>query len=193
MRPMRKRASYQDLLDLPEHVVGEIIEGELYTSPRPSSPHAFAAAAMTSDLFGSFSGPPGQSGRIGGWWILAEPELHLGEDVVVPDLAAWRRERMPRMPSVAYFKLRPDWVCEISSPSTAALDRDRKLGVYARESIPHGWIVDPLAKTLEIFRLKGDAWVTVATHAGAERVKAEPFEAVELELQSWWLDAEPTP
>jgi Uma2 family endonuclease len=93
------------------------------------------------------------------------------------------------MPSVAYFQLRPDWVCEVSSPSTAALDRNPKLRVYAREGIPHCWIVDPLAKTLETFRLEAGDWVPVAAHAGTERVHAEPFEAVELDLKRWWLDS----
>jgi Uma2 family endonuclease len=189
MHSARKRATYQDLLDLPEHVVGEIIEGDLYASPRPASPHAHACIAISTDLFGTFDGPPGDRGAVGGWWILVEPELHFGADVLVPDLAGWKRERMPRMPSVAHFKLRPDWVCEVSSPSTAALDRNRKLGVYAREGIPHCWIVDPLVKTLEIFRLEGGTWVVADTYAGIERIRAEPFDAVELDLKRWWLES----
>lgn len=189
MRPVRKRASYQDLFDLPDNVVGEIIEGELYTSPRPASPHARAMAAITSDLFGTFDGPPDDRGAVGGWWILSEPELHLGADVLVPDLAGWKREHMPQMQPVAYFQLAPDWVCEVSSPSTAALDRNHKLRVYAREDIPHCWIVDPLAKTLEIFRLAAGVWTLVAEHAGNARVRADPFGAVELELSRWWLDS----
>ena len=188
MRPVRKRATYQDLFDLPQHVVGEIIEGELYVSPRPASPHAYACAAINSDLFGTFGGPPGDRGAVGGWWILFEPELHFGADVLVPDVAGWKRERMPQMPSVAYFKLPPDWVGEISSPSTAALDRNRKLQVYAREGIPHCWIVDPLAKTLEVFRLEPGGWVAACTHVGDDVVRAKPFAAVELELSRWWLD-----
>src|SRR5262245_41507118 len=118
MRSARKRATYQDLCDLPEHVVGEIIDGELYTSPRPASPHAYACSALGSDIFGNFGCPPGDRGDQGGWWILFEPELHFGSDVLVPDLAGWRRDRMPQMPSVAYFKLSPDWICEVISPST---------------------------------------------------------------------------
>jgi Uma2 family endonuclease len=189
MRPVRKRATYQDLLDLPKHVVGEIIEGELYASPRPASPHARACVAMSTDLFGNFDGPPGDRDAVGGWWILSEPELHFGADVLVPDLAGWKRDRMPQMPSVAYFKLPPDWVCEVSSPSTAALDRNRKLHVYGREGIPHCWIVDPLVKTLEVFRLEKGNWTAVVAHAGNARVKAEPFAAAELDLSRWWLES----
>ena len=189
MRPVRKRATYQDLIDLPEHVVGEIIEGDLYASPRPASPDARAAAAITSDLFSNFDGPPGDRGIAGGWWILAEPELHFGADVLVQDLAGWRRERMPQMRSVAYFQLAPDWVCEVSSPSTARLDRDRKLHVYAREGISHCWIVEPLERKLEVLRLDSNRWALITMHAGNESVRAEPFEAIELDLGRWWLDA----
>lgn len=188
MNSARRRATYQDILDLPEHIVGEIVDGELYTSPRPASPHARATSVIGSDLVGSFDGPPGDPDGRGGWWILDEPELHLGADVVVPDLAGWRRERMPAMPNVPYFELPPDWVCEVVSPSTGALDRGRKMGVYAREAIPNLWLVDPLAKTLEVYRLECGHWIVIGTHAGSARVHAEPFDPVELQLQRWWLD-----
>jgi Uma2 family endonuclease len=188
MDPARRRATYQDLLDLPEHVLGEIVDGELYASPRPASPHARASSVIGSDLLGSFDGPPGGQAAPGGWWILYEPELHFGSDVLVPDLAGWRRERMPRMPRVAFFELPPDWVCEVVSPTTGALDRRRKMRVYARERIAHCWLVDPLAKTLEAYRLEGGRWVVAGTHAEAERARVEPFEAIELELKRWWLE-----
>src|SRR5437667_6517507 len=131
----RRRATYADLLEVPEHLVAEIIDGELITSPRPASPHALAASAIGSVLFDRFNQPPGSGDAPGGWWILYEPELHFGEDVLVPDLAGWRRERMPVFPSVAAFELAPDWVCEVLSPSTARIDRARKLHVYAREGV----------------------------------------------------------
>ena len=131
----RRRATYADLLEVPEHLVAEIIDGELLTSPRPASPHALAASAIGSALFDRFNGPPGGADRPGGWWILFEPELHLGEDVLVPDHAGWRRERMPALPDVVGFTLAPDWVCEVISPSTARIDRGRKLRVYAREQV----------------------------------------------------------
>src|SRR5947208_11163960 len=145
-------ATYQDLLALPEHVVGEIIGGELIVSPRPGPRHAVAASVLGGELV-----PPYHSGRggPGGWWILFEPELHLGDDVLVPDLAGWRRERMPALPDVVGFELAPDWVCEVISPTTARIDRGRKLRVYAREQGAHLWFVDPLARPIEVYRLEG--------------------------------------
>jgi Uma2 family endonuclease len=140
---------------------------------------------------GSFDRPPGGSGEPGGWWFLVEPELHLGEDVIVPDLAGWRRERMPVLPNVAAFVQVPDWVSEVVSPSTGAIDRGRKMRIYAREGLAHLWIVDPIVRTLEAYRLEEGRWVVVSTHDGGGRVRAEPFEAVELQMGRWWLS--PTP
>jgi len=128
----------------------------------------------------------GQGGP-GGWWILDEPELHLGDDVMVPDIVGWRRSRMPGVPETAYFPLAPDWICEVLSPSTAALDRVGKLAVYAREQVPFAWFVDPLARTLEVLRLDAGRWTILATHAG-ETVRAEPFAEVSLTLGDLWVD-----
>jgi len=178
MNLARRRATYQDILDLPESIVGEIIDGELYTSPRPASPHARASSMIGSDLVGSFDGPSGDP---------VAPEIHFGADVVVPDLAGWRRERMPAIPNVPYFELAPDWVCEVVSPSTGALDRGRKMHVYARAGIPHLWLVDPLAKTLEVYRFEADHWIVAGTYAGDGPVRAEPFDGIALSLQRWWL------
>jgi Uma2 family endonuclease len=169
-------------------MVAEIIEGELVTSPRPASPHARATSALGSDLFGNFDGPPGDANRPGGWWILDEPELHLGPDVVVPDIAGWRRERMPTIPKVAAFTLAPDWVCEVISPSTARIDREGKMRIYARAGVGHLWILDPLARTLEIYRLVERRWEHAITHARDAPVRAVPFEAIELVMQRWWLE-----
>src|SRR6476646_4505786 len=107
--------TYADIEALPPNQVGEIVRGVLYANPRPASPHAAAASAVGEEL-----GPPFKRGRggPGGWVILDEPELHLGEDVLVPDLAGWRRERMPELPRAAFFTLAPDWACEVLSPST---------------------------------------------------------------------------
>jgi Uma2 family endonuclease len=185
----RRRATYADLLEVPEHLVAEIIDGELITSPRPAPPHALAASALGSAIFDRFSGPPGGPEAPGGWWILYEPELHFGDDVLVPDLAGWRRERMPTFPDVAAFELAPDWVCEVISPSTARTDRGRKLRVYAREGVAHLWLVDPLARVIEVYRLEGGRWVVVATHAGSEPLVATPFEAVALDVRRWWGEA----
>ena len=189
MEPAQRRATYADLLEVPEHLVAEIVAGHLYASPRPSSPHAHAASTLGMDI-----GSPFHRGRggPGGWWILDEPELHLGEDVLVPDLAGWRRERMPAVPNAPYFTLAPDWVCEVISPSTGRLDRTGKMPAYAREEVAYAWLVDPLQRTLEVFRLTEGKWLLIATHAESVVVRAEPFEAVELDLGALWLSpAEP--
>ena len=122
----------------------------------------------------------------GGWILLFEPELHLGDDVLVPDFAGWRRERMPQPPRTAAFTLAPDWVCEVLSPSTAVLDRAAKLPVYAREGVQHVWLVDPVLRTLEVFRLHEGRYSLLITHTGKGRVRVEPFEALELELAYLW-------
>jgi len=179
----RKPASYADLEALPDNVVGEIVAGTLYASPRPASLHTLTASRLGSELGGPFD--RGRGGP-GGWFVLDEPELHLGEDVLVPDVAGWRRERMPIVPRVAAFTLAPDWLCEVLSPSTRVLDRAAKLPVYARERVRHVWLMDPEARTLEVFRLEGEHYTLRVTHAGAARVRAEPFEAIELELAFLW-------
>lgn len=181
----RKPATYGDILALPEHVVGELIASELYVSPRPAPRHALAASALGEEL-----GPPFKRGRggPGGWIIVDEPEIHLDADVVVPDLAGWRRERMPQMPvELAYITLAPDWLAEIQSPSTAALDRGRKRPLYARHRVGHMWMVDPDAQTLEVLRLDGDSYRIVLAASGADRVRAEPFDAIELDLSILWM------
>ncbi len=182
-----RRATYDDLIAVPDHLVAEIIDGELFTSPRPASPHARAGMAIGHDLFGGFDGPPGGPASPGGWWILAEPELHLGPDVLVPDVAGWRIERMPAIPKVVGFTLAPDWVCEVISPSTGRLDRVRKMPVYARSGVRHLWLVDPLARTLEVYRLDAGRWTVSGLHAGDDPVRVEPFDAVALQMGRWWI------
>ena len=172
---------------VPEHLVAEIIDGELVTSPRPASPHTFATSSIGADLFGAFGRGPGGGGP-GGWWILDEPELHLGPDVLVPDLAGWRHERMPKIPNVPAFDLVPDWICEVVSISTAQDDRVRKMRIYAREGLPYLWLVDPLAQTLEAYGLEGGRWVVHGSFAGSVKVRVEPFEAIELDPSRWWLE-----
>ena len=170
-----KRATYEDLVNLPDHVVGEILDGELFASPRPASPHALAASVIGSDLLGGFHRPPGDPSGLGGWWVLDEPELHLGDDVAVPDIAAWRHARMARVPSTAFFTLPPDWVCEVISPSTGQIDRGRKMRIYARAGIEHLWIVDPLLQTVECYRLDGGRWVVLRTVVGEGPERIEPL------------------
>lgn len=183
MGGQKRKATYADLEAVPPHRVAELIEGELYVSPRPAIPHAVA----TTELLGELRGPFGRGqGGPGGWRLLIEPELHLGEDVLVPDLAGWRRERMPRTPRTAALTLAPDWLCEVLSPSTRVLDRKAKLPVYARAGVRHVWLVDPDARTLEVFRLEGTHYLPLATHAGPIRLRAEPFEALEWELALLW-------
>ena len=179
----KRSATYEDLLKVPDHFVAEILEGELYATPRPAMPHAVAASALGSELGGPFQ--QGRGGP-GGWWILDEPELHLGSDVIVPDLAGWRRSRVPQVPAVAAMTIPPDWICEILSPSTEALDRVPKLKAYARERIAHVWLVNPESQTLEILRLEGAQWTLVATYDGDVTVTIEPFEAVPLDLYRLW-------
>jgi Uma2 family endonuclease len=181
--PFDRAASYDDLLKLPDHVVGEIVDGELHASPRPAPLHAIAGAGL-----GGLIVPPYSQGRggPGGWWILYEPELHLGPDVLVPDWAGWRRTQMPAPPPTAYFTVAPSWICEILSPSTVTLDRARKLASYAREQVTHAWLIDPIARTLEVLRLEDGRWSILSTHAGTETVRVEPFNEVEVELAALW-------
>ena len=179
----RPRATYQDVLDAPPHRVAELVDGVLYTNPRPAMPHALASSALEIDLGAAF-----QFGRggPGGWWIVVEPELHLGDDILVPDLAGWRRTRMPSYPETAYTTLVPDWVCEILSPSTRGLDLETKRPVYARDCVRHLWLVDPAARTLEAFELAAGEWSTIATVAGDAVVQIPPFEAASFSLADLW-------
>jgi Uma2 family endonuclease len=188
----RRRATYEDLMEVPDTKVAEIIDGELVVSPRPASPHTNAATVIGGDLVGPFHRDPGDPAGPGGWWIALEPELHLGDDVIVPDWAGWRRARMPVLRNTPFFTQPPDWICEVVSPSTGRVDRSRKMRIYAREGVASLWLVDPLLQTLEVYRLEGGRWVVVGTHAGDEVVRAEPFDAVALGLQRWWLPAEPS-
>jgi Uma2 family endonuclease len=175
----------------PEDVVAEILEGELYLNPRPARPHTNAASRL-----GILIGAPFMFGKggPGGWVILDEPELHLGPrpDKFVPDLAGWRRERLPRAvggaDAPAHHDLAPDWACEVLSASTRRIDKVQKMRIYAREGVRNVWHVDPLARTLEVFRLEGRHWLLVDTFAEEERVRAEPFEALELELALVWSE-----
>ncbi len=177
-------ATYADIEALPPNMVGEIVRGVLYSSPRPASPHALASSAIGEEL-----GPPFKRGKggPGGWVTLDEPELHLHEDVLVPDLGGWRRDRMPEVPQTVGFTLEPDWVCEVLSPSTFKLDRAEKLPVYARERVTHVWLVDPIAQALEILRLDGATYRIIATHVENAKVRAEPFDAIELDLSVLWM------
>jgi Uma2 family endonuclease len=184
-RPPKRRATYQDVIDAPEHMVAEILDGELFLSPRPAAPHAVATTVLGSQLTQPFY--LGRGGP-GGWIIMFESELHVGEDVVVPDLAGWKRERMPRVPDRPFLDLAPDWVCETLSPSTLRIDRRKKLRIYAREGVSYVWLLGPIERHLEIYRLQSDSGqlALVNVHGDDEVVRAEPFEAIELELAPLW-------
>jgi Uma2 family endonuclease len=181
--PFDRPATYEDLVRVPGPGVAEILDGELHTTPRPAPVHAHVELAVANLL-----GPPFHYGRggPGGWWILPEPELHLGADVVVPDFAGWRRARMARLPEAAFISLAPNWVCEIVSPSSAVIDRTKKPLIYARERVEHAWIIDPGARTLEVLRREGDRWRALASHPATALVRVEPFADIELDLQTLW-------
>ena len=181
------RATYQDVLNAPPHKVAEVIEGTLYLNPRPAPGHVWA-----SSILGECIGPPFNRGHggPGGWRIMDEPELHLGEDILVPDLAGWRRERMPKLPKEAYFTLAPDWICEILSPSTKALDQSMKRTIYAREGVGHLWFIDPDVRTLEAFELRDGQWLLLETLTENEAVSLPPFEAISFSLGDLWSDSD---
>lgn len=176
-----RSATFADLESVPENRVGEIIDGELVVTPRPAPAHALVSSRLLGRLGPAFDDQPTPT-----WWILFEPELHLGADALVPDIAGWRRERLPRMPDTAAFDLAPDWICEVVSPSTAVLDRSKKLRLYARAGVSHAWIVDPLARSLEAYRREGERWLLLSAHGVDERVRVEPFETLELDLATLW-------
>jgi Uma2 family endonuclease len=185
--PAIKPATYEDVLNAPPHMVAEIIGGQLRLHPRPPKPHAAASSALGEEL-----GPPFKRGRAGpgGWIMLREPEIHFGADVIVPDHAGWRRERMAAIVAdEAYFTLAPDWIVEVLSPSTEKYDRTDKLEIYAREGVPWAWLVEPVNRTLEVLQLGQDRnWILRAAFRDDAVVRAQPFDAIELDLAILWAD-----
>ncbi|MDQ3341772.1 MAG: Uma2 family endonuclease [Myxococcota bacterium] len=179
----KKRATYQDVLDAPEHKVAEIIGGELHLSPRPGAPHA-RVATVIGHVLSQFDG--GSAGP-GGWTFLFEPELHFGDDIVIPDLAGWREARMPLVPNDPFVTLAPDWICEVISDSTEKRDRMKKMPIYATAGIDFAWLVHPKYRSIEVFRRQGDGWLTVTVHDDPARTaRIMPFDAVELDLARLW-------
>ncbi len=183
MDPARRKATYEDLLAVPDHLVAEIIDGELVTSPRPGAPHARAASRLGMEVGGPFD--RGRGGP-GGWVILDEPELHFHDQVLVPDLAGWRRERMPALPEGVAFELAPDWICEVISPSTARLDSHLQASHLRARGVRHLWFVDPVERLLEVFRLENAQYVVAGAFSDQALIRAEPFDAIELELGALW-------
>ena len=183
--PVIKPASYEDLFDLPENMVGEIIAGRLVTHPRPAPRHARVYSALGGQIWNPFDA--GRDGP-GGWWILDEPELHLERDILVPDIAGWKRERMPKLPDTAWFELPPDWTCEILSPATARVDRAEKLPIYARHGVRHAWLIDPDLRTLEVFENHAGQWLLLTVLEDSAAVSQPPFDAISFSLSSLWAD-----
>lgn len=179
----RKRATYADLEAVPPHLVAEIIDGELVTHPRPGPPHGIASSALGAKLGDTFQF--GEGGP-GGWIFIDEPELHLGPDVVVPDLAGWRRERLTALPETPYLEIAPDWVCEVLSPATETYDRDAKRRIYARAEVGYLWLLDPRVRLLETFALASGKWLLLATFHDADEVRAQPFDAIAFSLGVLW-------
>jgi Uma2 family endonuclease len=178
-------ATYEDLLKAPDNLIAELIDGELFTTSRPAPRYANVTASLNADLQYAFrrgiNGP-------GGWWILIEPELNLRGRALVPDISGWSRSRLPMLPDTATIDVVPDWVCEVQSPNTARFDRVKKLPVYAAHGVQHVWLIDPIARTLEVLRLENDRWIIAENYGGDDVVRAEPFEAVEIDLAALWVD-----
>jgi Uma2 family endonuclease len=181
--PPIQRATYDDIIALPAHVVGQIVGGQLYAHPRPAPRHGRAASRLSAFLMSRFEF--GEDGP-GGWTFQVEPELHLGDDVMVPDIGGWRLETLPELPSTAYFAMRPDWVCEVLSPSTSRLDRIDKLPRYATAGVSHCWLVDPIERTLEVYELTGSRFALAATFKDIDSVVAPPFAACPFALDLLW-------
>jgi Uma2 family endonuclease len=183
--PNAPDATYEDLKKVPDHLIGQIVEGVLITMPRPAIGHVRVATELSGELHGPFG--RGRGGP-GGWTFLVEPEIHFRRNILVPDIAGWRRERMPGPPpaDTAFLTLAPDWVCEVLSPRTERKDRGAKLRIYRRERVGHLWFVNPTERTLEVYRLSGDLYAHVETFEDDAVVRAEPFDAVALALASLW-------
>ncbi|MBU2755328.1 Uma2 family endonuclease [Acidithiobacillus sp. CV18-2] len=185
MTAVHRRATHEDLLGLPESVVGEIIDGELHTQPRPAPAHARISSALGIKVGSPFD--QGEGNGPGGWWILNEPELHLGSDILVPDLAGWQREHLPSLPNTAWFEMAPDWTCEVLSPVTARTDRVQKLPGYAAEGVAHCWLLNPEVRTLEAFANQAGRWL-LGTWGDQDQAAIDPFAAVTLDLAGLWVD-----
>ncbi len=183
---IQQPATYNDVLNAPENMVAELVHGALHLQPRPAPRHAWAGSMLGVKLGGAFS--LGDDDGPGGWWIMDEPELHLGDDVLVPDLAGWRKERMPDLPETAAIDLEPDWVCEILSPGTRQFDLAGKRPIYGKAGVARLWFVDPIARTLEAFENRDREWTLIAALRDDEAVSMPPFDAIEFPLSALWPD-----
>ena len=178
-KPITKPATYADLEKVPPHLVAEIIHGVLETHPRPMPRHGIAASAINGEL--SYPFQRGRGGP-GGWIFITEPELHLGDHVLVPDLAGWRRERLPVLPQKVGITVAPDWICEILSPSTARLDQGPKRRIYGEFGVAFLWLLDPATRVLDAYQLVAGKWILQGTATGSDDVCLPPFDAVSFSL-----------
>ena len=183
----KRKATYEDLYNIPENMTGEIIAGELIVTPRPSRKHGFCVTALGTAVTGQYQF--GQGGGPGGWVIIIEPELGLGENIVVPDLAGWKRERFPFQEESNWISVVPNWICEILSPSTLRNDKVKKMPLYAQYGVEHIWLVDPSAMTLDAFRLESGRWLLLGSFADHDQVRVEPFLEMPISLEKLWLDS----
>lgn len=196
--PVRVGATFEDVRAAPEHVTAELIEGQLFLRPRPRVRHSVTHGAILGDLREAF-GRQRPRGGPGGWHVLLEQELYLGPPgdprrlVLVPDLAGWRRDRMPTPPDEAAVELPPDWVGEILSPGTERHDRFRKMDRYARAGVGWVWLVDPVAHAVEVYALDGATCRFLGGVLAEDTARLAPFDAVEFDLREWWIRPEPGP
>ena len=174
---------YAELEALPANMVGEIVFGTLHAHPRPARKHGRAAGGLNIAI-----GAPFQFGRggPGGWVFIPEHELHLGPEIIVPDISGWTVQRYPANETTSYSIVPPDWLCEVLSPSTKRLDRFQKLPIYAEHGVKHCWFVDPIEKTLEVFILADGAYKIGPTFTDSAAVIAPPFEAHTFDLSLLW-------
>lgn len=186
--PAKRTATYADIEALPEGVTGELIHGALHTQPKPSPRHMSVATALSGELASPFQ--KGRGGP-GGWVFLMETEIKFGENILVPDIAGWRRERLTSLPHTNWMTVRPDWICEATSPATALRDRHYKRDIYGLAGVPHYWIIDPRARLLEVFQLENKKWTLFGTYSAGSDVAAPPFEAYSFPMDVLWPLGDP--
>ncbi|MCL5405323.1 MAG: Uma2 family endonuclease [Deltaproteobacteria bacterium] len=184
----KKSATYEDLYKIPDNMIGEIIDGELIATPRPAPKHARATTVL-SNIIGPSYDRFGEGGGPGGWIFLYEVEIKLGEHILVPDLAGWKQERFPTEIEHNWIPVAPDWICEFLSPATLRTDKIKKMPVYAQFGVAYAWLIDPRDKTLDIYSLESGRWSLLGSFVENDKVRAEPFLEIEINLADLWLES----